>query len=199
MMQNKDKIILDLCGGTGSWSKPYKDNGYKVINVTLPEYDVRTYISLDDVYGILAAPPCNEFSFCKTTGEPRDLKSGMKVVFACFKIVWQCQYELKTFYAKKTLLRFWALENPNGMIKYFLGKPTYNFQPYDFGEAYSKLTYLWGWFNFPVKNILKPNNIRKDFQQANDFNIKEYPNLTRLERRSITPAGFAQAFYEANK
>ena len=33
-MDNKEKIILDLCGGTGSWSKPYKDAGYdvKVIN-----------------------------------------------------------------------------------------------------------------------------------------------------------------------
>ena len=27
---NEDKIILDLCGGTGSWSKPYKENGYDV-------------------------------------------------------------------------------------------------------------------------------------------------------------------------
>ena len=22
------RIILDLCGGTGAWSKPYKDAGY---------------------------------------------------------------------------------------------------------------------------------------------------------------------------
>ena len=29
--KNKEKkIILDLCGGTGSWSKPYKDAGYDV-------------------------------------------------------------------------------------------------------------------------------------------------------------------------
>ena len=34
------KIILDLCGGTGSWSKPYKDAGYDVRVITLPE-DVR--------------------------------------------------------------------------------------------------------------------------------------------------------------
>lgn len=27
-MNNNNKIILDLCGGTGSWSKPYKDAGY---------------------------------------------------------------------------------------------------------------------------------------------------------------------------
>lgn len=29
-MSNSDKIILDLCGGTGSWSKPYRDAGYDV-------------------------------------------------------------------------------------------------------------------------------------------------------------------------
>lgn len=28
MGTNQNKIILDLCGGTGSWSKPYKDAGY---------------------------------------------------------------------------------------------------------------------------------------------------------------------------
>lgn len=38
-----NKIILDLCGGTGSWSRPWKENGYDVRNITLPEYDVRTY------------------------------------------------------------------------------------------------------------------------------------------------------------
>lgn len=37
---NSKKIILDLCGGTGSWSKPYKDAGYDVRNITLPEYVV---------------------------------------------------------------------------------------------------------------------------------------------------------------
>lgn len=40
---NSNKIILDLCGGTGSWSKPYKEAGYDVRNITLPEFDVLTY------------------------------------------------------------------------------------------------------------------------------------------------------------
>ena len=42
-MDNSNKIILDLCGGTGSWSKPYKEAGYDVKLITLPEYDVLTY------------------------------------------------------------------------------------------------------------------------------------------------------------
>lgn len=28
-MKNSDKIILDLCGGTGAWSKPYAEAGYE--------------------------------------------------------------------------------------------------------------------------------------------------------------------------
>jgi ubiquinone/menaquinone biosynthesis C-methylase UbiE len=27
---NRGKVILDLCGGSGAWSKPYKDAGYDV-------------------------------------------------------------------------------------------------------------------------------------------------------------------------
>jgi len=32
-INNSSKIILDLCGGTGAWSKPYADAGYNVIGI----------------------------------------------------------------------------------------------------------------------------------------------------------------------
>ena len=64
-MLNSDKIILDLCGGTGAWSRPYEKAGYDVRNITLPEYDVLTYKPPENVYGILAAPPCEEFSIAR--------------------------------------------------------------------------------------------------------------------------------------
>ena len=54
---NSGKIILDLCGGTGSWSSPYLHAGYDVRLVTLPLTDVRIYQPPANVYGILAAPP----------------------------------------------------------------------------------------------------------------------------------------------
>jgi hypothetical protein len=65
-MDNSNKIILDLCGGTGSWSKPYKDAGYDVRVMTLPDYDVTRWRDCDwlvrlikenQIYGILAAHP----------------------------------------------------------------------------------------------------------------------------------------------
>lgn len=77
-MDNSRKIILDLCGGTGSWSKYYKENGYDVRVITLPDYDVLNYEPPENVYGILAAPPCTMFSIArndKTAKQPRDLKS----------------------------------------------------------------------------------------------------------------------------
>ena len=78
-LANKDKIILDLCGGTGSWSEPYRKAGYTVIVATLPDYDVtkwREYkndlaplVLMGKVYGILAAPPCVMFSRARTTAK----------------------------------------------------------------------------------------------------------------------------------
>lgn len=50
------KIILDLCGGSGAWSEPYRKAGYDVRLVTLPENDVRFYEPPLGVHGVLAAP-----------------------------------------------------------------------------------------------------------------------------------------------
>jgi hypothetical protein len=63
-MDNKSKIILDLCGGTGSWSKPYKDAGYDVRVIDLKTgYDIRLFKAPEEtVYGILAAPECTQFA-----------------------------------------------------------------------------------------------------------------------------------------
>src|SRR3990167_980490 len=101
------KIILDLCGGSGSWSKPYKDAGYDVRLVTLPEHDVRTYEPPEGVYGVLAAPPCTEFSYVKNEKLPRDFQAGIEIVRACQKIY------------RVSKPHFWAMENPIGHLTRF--------------------------------------------------------------------------------
>ena len=209
------KIILDLCGGTGSWSKPYKDNGYDVRVITLPDNDVRKYEPPKNVYGILAAPPCDQFSFAKTSGKPRDLKDAWSIVRACLDIVAKCNL-ITTPYAKTTTLKFWCLENPHGLLKRFLGKPTYIFDPFEFGEPYQKKTHLWGWFNYPIKKftnkkdvmtkeeiLLCKTNSRKlpkfDRMKSKDIHPEYFGKFDRKARRAITPQGFANAFYEVNK
>ncbi len=217
------RIILDLCGGTGSWSKPYKKagfevividlkNGYDVTKAIINKRDIRFWTTLDnsltgyvvkikDVYGILAAPPCTEFSFARTNAKkPRNVKIGIKIVESCLRIIWACQYNLKKDTQKKPHLKFWALENPNGMLKWFLGKPTFEFSPYEFGDMYKKKTHLWGWFNNPIKtNDKKPDVCKFDKMATKDIHPEYYGKLTRQERRAITPKGFAKSFYEANK
>ena len=194
----KSRIILDLCGGTGSWGRPYKEAGYDVRVITLPDHDVRTYHPPANVYGVLAAPPCDQFSFAKTTGKPRDLKQGADIMFSCLRIIAECQYKLMGPYAKTTSLTFWALENPNGLMKRFLGKPPFEFNPYDFGDNYKKKTYLWGWFNFPAKNPIVCDKPKFDRLKTKEIHPEYYGKLTRTERRAITPVGFANAFFKAN-
>lgn len=213
-ISNCHKIILDLCGGTGAWSKPYLEAGYDVRNITLPAFDVRLYQPPENVYGILAAPPCTEFSFAKSNSKyPRKIKDGMELVEACLKIIWKVQYNLPTSLAKRTSLKFWALENPFGLLRRFLGHPVLVWNPYDYGDPYQKKTCLWGFFNIPRKNpcmeytknyihhITPSGTIGKKFDQllSKEIHGEYYGKLTRQERRSITPAGFAKAFFEANQ
>ena len=191
------KIILDLCGGTGSWSRPYQEAGYDVRNITLPEYDVRTYKPPKNVYGVLAAPPCDQFSFAKTTGKPRDLKEAWSIVRGCLDIIAECN-RITIPYAKTTTLKFWCLENPNSLLKRFLGKPAFEFNPYDFGDDYKKKTHLWGWFNDPIKNPIECTKPKFDRLKTKEIHPEYYGKFTRQERRAITPAGFAKAFFKAN-
>jgi hypothetical protein len=205
---NSDKIILDLCGGTGSWSKPYKDAGYDVRVITLPEYDVCTYVPPDNVYGILAAPPCTEFSLAKNgSHRKRDLVEGMKTVEACLKIIWECQLHSK--------LSFWAMENPVGLLRRFLGKPPFTFYQWWFGDMGIKRTDLWGHYNVPKQTVFKrpddpyfvkqyKSGKKNQFawaapkcpEWAEDY-IKCQPDK-RAALRAITPPGFARAFFKSN-
>jgi len=198
------KIILDLCGGTGAWSRPYKDAGYDVRLITLPENDVVFYEPPENVYGILAAPPCTEFSYAKARNtklrNPRDLSKGMRTVKACLEIIWKCQIKIETQASKKTTLKFWALENPGGFLKYFLGNPVFTFDPWQFGDMYKKKSSLWGWFNSPQQtNFIKPDMPKYEHIKSKDLHAEHYGKLTREVRRSITPRGFADAFFKANQ
>ena len=220
-----EKIILDLCGGSGAWSRPYKEAGYDVRVLTLPEYDVKIcrlnsvdkqlefisqkadeclLIPVQNVCGVLAAPPCTEFSMAKS-GKPRDFAGAMDIVQACMQIVWFCRV-----YGN---LKFWALENPRGFLRQFLGKPAFTFEQWQFGGAKKKATDIWGYFNAPVITVKSlPKDLwHKNLEHAADWTKLDCPpeyksyidtfkgDAKRAALRAITPAGFATAFFRANK
>jgi hypothetical protein len=180
-----DKIILDLCGGTGAWSKPYKDSEYDVRLITLPEQDVRKYTPPDNVYGVLASPPCTHFAvsgarWWKDKDESL-LQTALDIVCSCLNII------------EISKPKFWCLENPVGRLKHYIGNPIMYFQPCDYGDPYTKKTCLWGIFNKPIENKIYPYEGSK--MHTNYGGKSEKTKMLR----SITPSGFAKAFFEANR
>lgn len=178
-----DRLILDLCGGTGAWSKPYREAGYDVRVITKPDHDVRLYQPPDKpVHGILAAPPCTHLAgsgarWWEHKGEEA-LLEALSVVDACLRIVQACQP------------RWWCLENPVGRLSRYLGQPKETFDPCDYGDPWTKKTCLWGDFILPERSPVEPTEGSKMHRIP--------PQDDRSEIRSVTPPGFAGAFYEAN-
>lgn len=178
----KQKIILDLCAGTGAWSQPYTDAGYDVRLITLPGADVRLYKPPKRVHGILAAPPCTHLSvsgarWWKSKGETK-LLEALAVVDACLRII------------TVTEPSWWCLENPVGRLTHYLGPPVATFNPCDYGDPYTKRTCLWGDFTMPAK---------KPVPAVKGSKMHLYPPSEERSRlRSVTPGGFARAFFEAN-
>lgn len=188
------KTIISLCDYSGNWAKPYKDNGFDVIQVDIKlGQDIRLFKKIkDDVYGILAAPPCTEFAGSGARWwkdkDPQLLLDGMALIDACFRII----------YANNP--KFWVLENPVGRLIHWIGKPKIIFNPCDYGDAYTKKTCLWGNFNIPKQNPVEPEFIIKKGKRMSKMHYETFKmkKEQRQEIRSLTPMGFAKAFYEAN-
>lgn len=206
-----------MCGGTGAWSKPWSDAGYDVHVITLPDFDItktsitktsalfisqdarvkNLYVAFSEIHGILCAPPCTMFSRARTTAKtPRDFDGAMEVVRACLDIIWRTRSH------HHSQLSFWALENPMGLLRQFLGNPSHSFRGWEYGDRHVKFTDLWGYFKMPTP-LSKSKSKQPIFNRArwaSPKKPKEYAHLklSRADIRAITPSGFAQAFFKAN-
>lgn len=202
-----DRTILDLCAGTGGWSQPYVDAGYHVVRVEWKQgHDARLWPSersdeprlprafdsierwIGKVWGVLAAPVCTVFSGAgaKHPRTDEEIREGLALVDACIRII----HVVKP-------LAWWALENPVGKLRKWLGPPVFSFDPCDFGDAYTKRTLLWGEFTPPNVCRVEPQGARPG--RPNEWYSKVGGKSERTKAyRSQTPPGFAKAFFEAN-
>jgi hypothetical protein len=177
--------------------------GYDVRLITLPDYNVRNYEPPEDVYGILAAPPCTEFTPIKYGRENFNPDPDTDILNACLKIIEKCNPV------------FYAIENPCGLMRKYMGKPQLTFHPYQYGDGWTKKTDIWGKFNIPkakytwetcpkLNLYIRPGRKKPSIAffhksakslipQFKDFDIK-----TDSELRAITSPGFAKAFFEVN-
>ena len=212
------KILLSFFDYTGNWSKPFKnDSNWKVYTFDIKngqdimDFDsanfMSEYLKSENKYsmpeiGLLFAVPCTDYAlsgaawFSAKDADGRTEQSQ--------KLVKKTK-EIIDWFKKSGCLSFYAIENPMSRIHKlnpWMGSPKLKFNPCDFAgydefpekSRYNKKTWLWGEFNIPVKKYIEP------FQ-------KEFPGHLKLggksertkELRSITPMGFANAFYEANK
>jgi hypothetical protein len=191
------RLIVSLFDFSGEWSRPYREAGYRVIQVDLKLGDdvrLMEYIA-EPVYGVLLAPPCTDFAGSGAQYWPAKDANGataesLALVDAGLRIV--------ALHRPK----FWVLENPVGRLNRWLGPPRFIFNPCDYGDAYTKKTCLWGDFNSPFK----ANRVEPVFVTAG--NGDRYAPMMMAtggksertkELRSATPPGFSQAFFEANQ
>lgn len=211
---HESKTILSLFDHSGVWSQPYEEAGYNVIRADIQDgidvFEVMADVKYQAaeakenglkliVYGILAAPPCTDFSGSGAHAWKR--KENMPASYDGYKTI---QFENTIEHSVGMVLAtleiisdldpvFWCIENPVGRLRTLVpevGEPWY-FQPCDYGDPYTKKTGLFGKFNKPV--MIQPVLPLFGSMMQNKLSSKQ------KNERSKTPAGFARAFFKANK
>jgi len=241
------KKLLSLFDTTGNWAKPFAKAGWDVWHLDLQNWESFDINSIEtagdaleifeDVDGILAAPPCTDFSVSGSQYWNRKDLCGQTA--KSLELVYQVQKLANLFTptdpdwnydGEQTF--FWVLENPVGRLPKLtdLAKPWY-FQPWEFagytnptkkelkeldlirlknghnitpGEAelilktntYTKKTGLWGDFTVPKA---KPIENVKGSPQGSVLQRYGGKSAETKFKRSATPLGFAEAFFQANK
>ena len=201
-----NKTILHLCADIGSDTLPYKKAGYNVITVG-KDIGVENFNPPENVHGVIANPVCTEFSIAKGFHKKGNYEKGMVLVDECMRIIEECNPV------------FWAIENPaTGKLKDFLGAPDFIYEPWNFGDPWTKRTALWGKFNAPKKiytnwddvpkndNLyVRPGRPKPSMAFLHKSAIKHIPAFDGIEVeddmsfRSLCPQGFANAFFNCNQ
>ena len=219
--KNQDKVILSLFDYKGTWSQPWRDAGYTVI-----QHDIKTGSDLlrdawiygriaeiradgKEVHGVLSACPCTTFtgSGARWWEERHDVESpaALAQVFGDAAVSSGAksalEYNIMLVQATRDAVKlanptaFHVLENPVGRIqdKAKMPNPLARFHPHNFGDPYTKRTQLFGDFkaDLPTANV-------DPVEGSKMQNKLRGSDPLGKEDRSTTPEGFAYAFFMAN-
>lgn len=205
------KVILHLCADTGSDTFPYQSDSDYEVRLVGSDIGVENYHVTEPIYGIVANPVCTEFSTARSNGKARNPEEGMFLVKECQRII----DEAKAY----GQLKFWVIENPaKGVLKNYLGDPTYQYEPWWFGSPWTKKTALWGEFNIPERVYTDWGDVPKlgglyqrpgrgkpslafmhksHYHKIPEFQILPEPE-SDMEFRSLCSQKFARAFKKVN-
>lgn len=149
-VHNKDNLVcLDLYSGLGGWSKAFVDSGWKVLTIDIDQefqphlcYDIMdldSSILPKNPTVILASPPCQKFSPNTITlnWKKRTIKDyGVVIAIGLVAKTLDIIYKLQP--------KYWIIENPRGMLRNVMGKPTIETYFRSWGTNNLKPTDLWG-------------------------------------------------------
>jgi hypothetical protein len=204
--------ILSLCDVSGKAVKPWADAGYPcfIVDVQHPRgvsrgdhpnvtrigasvYELHPYhmwMPKADRFALgMAWPECTHSVYSgarwRRENGPMATADGFRLFAAC--------WDLLRFYERERGAA-WLLENPKGIV-WSWSKPNFVFDPWQYGDNYTKETGIWcgGEFVMPAPTVLlKPQgDVRADIHMA-------APGPERANIRSATPEGFARAVFESN-
>jgi len=191
-------ILVSLFDYSGSWSEPYRKAGHRVLQVEkklgfdIYKWDYKA-IRQDLVGGIMAAPPCTDFAgsgaqYWRKKDRDGSTDTSVRLIKKILEII------------KYFNPGFWVIENPvgrlNDLVPELVRYGPWYWQPFWFGDLWTKKTGLWGRFNKPKYKVGKKPVKYSD--QGSWTQLLGGKSETTKELRSITPPGFAEAFYWAN-
>lgn len=223
-----DRLIVSVFDESTEWPRPYIEAGYPTLawdyrfeGCVLDGF-ARLVAAIDEAaaagykpHGLLMAPPCTDFSCAGAqywqAKDARPAPHGYEALTS------QTEYSVALVYLCEELRArydwtFWTLENPPGRLEKLVPglKPfrRHVFQPYQYGDAHTKKTILYGEFNHHLdRNEVTP--VLVDIKAGGTKKPRTYrasamwqtSNGTEKSRvlRSKTPAGFAKAFFNANR
>jgi hypothetical protein len=198
-------IVLSLCDRTGVMVEPWMLAGYECWIVDTQHRagvsrlsggfggdlvrvgaDVRAFVPDFTPAIVFAFPPCTNLS---VSGARWFKDKGLEALQESLGLVIACKRIAEASGAP------WMLENPVGILSSYWRKPDYTFQPWQYGDTYTKKTCLWtgGGFVMPAAwHTTKPEGTTATIHLMP-------PSADRGDKRSITPAGFARAVFDANE
>lgn len=191
---NSNKTLLSIFDATGKWSQPFYDAGWNVIEIDIKNgqdlHDITSIEHINELTGgdtvdaVFAAIPCTDFSnsgrqWWKDKDRDGVTEGSIELAQRALAIIEYLQPDM------------WAAENPIGRIQSLTNLPTPQlvFQPADYGDPYTKKTYLYGKFNpdLPLNRV-----------EATEGSLIHRLSSSEQDRRSDTPDGFAYSFFMAN-